>query len=62
MVVVEGSFDLEASGGSSGCLSTPGLENVVLAAFTTARPCATKANRPASHAAIAIATEISRWR
>jgi len=35
------------------------LENVVLAAFTTDRPCPTKANRPASQAALAIAAEIT---
>ncbi len=37
---------------------TAALENVVLAAFTTDRPCATKANRPPSGAAVAIAAEI----
>jgi hypothetical protein len=38
---------------------TKALENVVLAAFTTDRPCATKANRPPSGAALAIAAEIT---
>ena len=38
---------------------TRALENVVLAAFTTDRPCATKQNRPPSGAAVAIATEIT---
>lgn len=38
---------------------TRALENVVLAAFTTDRPCPTKPNRPPSGAALAIATEIS---
>ena len=38
---------------------TTALENVVLAAFTTDRPCATKANRPPSGPAMAIAAEIS---
>jgi hypothetical protein len=34
------------------------LENVVLAAFTTDRPCPTKQNRPPSGAALAIAAGI----
>jgi hypothetical protein len=34
------------------------LENVVLAAFTTDRPCPTKQNRPPSGPALAIAAEI----
>lgn len=38
---------------------TTALENVVLAAFTTDRPCATKVNRPPSGAALAIAAEIT---
>lgn len=38
---------------------TKALENVVLAAFTTDRPCATKANRPPSEAALRIAAEIT---
>ena len=38
---------------------TRALENVVLAAFTTDRPCPTKVNRPPSGAAIAIAVEIT---
>ena len=38
---------------------TKALENVVLAAFTTDRPCPTKANRPPSGAAMAIAAEIA---
>lgn len=38
---------------------TAALENVVLAAFTTDRPCATKVNRPPSRAALAIAGEIT---
>ncbi len=38
---------------------TAALENVVLAAFTTDRPCPTKANRPPSGAAMAIAAEIT---
>jgi len=38
---------------------TRALENVVLAAFTTDRPCPTKANRPPSGPALAIAAEIS---
>jgi transposase len=37
---------------------TKALENVVLAAFTTDRPCKTKENRPPSQAALAIAQEI----
>jgi hypothetical protein len=37
---------------------TAALENVVLAAFTTDRPCPTKVNRPPSGAAVAIAAEI----
>jgi transposase len=37
---------------------TAALENVVLAAFTTDRPCPTKANRPPSGPARAIAAEI----
>jgi hypothetical protein len=37
---------------------TAALENVVLAAFTTDRPCPTKVNRPPSGVAIAIAAEI----
>lgn len=35
------------------------LENVVLAAFSTDRPCPTKVNRPPSGAALAIAAEIT---
>jgi len=35
------------------------LENVVLAAFTTDRPCATKQNRPPTGAAVAIAAQIT---
>jgi transposase len=38
---------------------TRALENVVLAAFNTDRPCDTKVNRPPSKAALAIATEIT---
>lgn len=38
---------------------TKALEHVVLAAFTTDRPCATKQNRPPSGPAKAIATEIT---
>ena len=38
---------------------TTALENVVLAAFTTDRPCPTKQNRPPSGAALAIAAGIS---
>ena len=38
---------------------TAALENVVLAAFTTDRPCPTKMNRPPSGAAVTIAAEIS---
>jgi hypothetical protein len=38
---------------------TKALENVVLAAFTTDRPCKTKDNRPPSQAALAIAREIT---
>lgn len=38
---------------------TAALENVVLAAFTTQRPCRTKQNRPPSPAASAIAAELS---
>jgi hypothetical protein len=37
---------------------TAALENVVLAAFTTDRPCPTKQNRPPSGPALAIAAEI----
>lgn len=37
---------------------TAALENVVLAEFTTARPCATKLNRPPSTAALAIAAQL----
>lgn len=37
---------------------TAALENVVLAAFTTDRPCPTKVNRPPSAAALRIAAEI----
>lgn len=37
---------------------TAALENVVLAAFTTDRPCPTKQNRPPSGAAVAIAAGI----
>ena len=37
---------------------TAALENVVLAAFTTDRPCPTKVNRPPTGAALAIAAEI----
>lgn len=37
---------------------TAALENVVLAAFTTDRPCARKINRPPSDAALAIAAEM----
>lgn len=36
---------------------TQALENVVLGAFTTDRPCATKTNRPPSQAALRIAAE-----
>ncbi len=38
---------------------TAALENVVLVAFTTDRPCPKKPNRPPTGAAIAIAAEIS---
>lgn len=38
---------------------TKALENVVLAAFSSDRPCATKANRPPSEAALRIAAEIT---
>lgn len=38
---------------------TAALERVVLAAFTTERPCKTKVNRPPSDAALAIAAEIT---
>lgn len=38
---------------------TKALENVVLTAFTTDRPCPTKPNRPASQAALQIAAEIT---
>lgn len=38
---------------------TRALENVVLAAFTTDRPCASKVNRPPSEAALRIAAEIT---
>jgi transposase len=38
---------------------TAALENVVLAAFTTDRPCPTKVNRPPSGPALAIAAEIA---
>ena len=38
---------------------TRALENVVLAAFTTDRPCPTKPNRPPTGAALAIAAEIT---
>jgi hypothetical protein len=38
---------------------TRALENVVLAAFTTDRPCPKKPNRPPTAAALAIANEIS---
>jgi transposase len=38
---------------------TKALENVVLAAFTSDRPCDTKVNRPPSQAALAIAREIT---
>jgi hypothetical protein len=34
------------------------LENVVLAAFNTARPCKRKVNRPPSDAALALAAEL----
>ena len=37
---------------------TEALERVVLAAFTTARPCKPKPNRPPSAAALAIAADI----
>ena len=37
---------------------TAALEHVVLAAFTTDRPCATKVNRPPSQAALTIAAEL----
>ena len=37
---------------------TKALENVVLAAFTTDRPCKTKLNRPPSVPALAIAAEL----
>ncbi|MGQ0824950.1 MAG: IS21 family transposase [Actinomycetota bacterium] len=38
---------------------TTALENVVLGAFTTDRPCKTKLNRPPSDAALALAAEIT---
>jgi len=38
---------------------TTALENVVLAAFTTDRPCPTKQNRPPTGAAMAIAAELT---
>jgi len=38
---------------------TRALENVVLASFTTDRPCASKVNRPPSEAALRIAAEIA---
>jgi hypothetical protein len=38
---------------------TRALENVVLAAFTTDRPCPSKPNRPPTPAALAIAAEIT---
>lgn len=38
---------------------TAALENVVLGAFSTDRPCATKPNRPPSDAALAIADDIA---
>jgi transposase len=38
---------------------TRALENVVLGAFTTDRPCASKQNRPPSQAALTIAAEIA---
>ena len=38
---------------------TAALENVVLAAFTTDRPCPKKPNRPPTGAALAIANEIT---
>jgi hypothetical protein len=38
---------------------TRALEKVVLAAFTTDRPCPKKPNRPPTAAALAIANEIS---
>ena len=38
---------------------TAALENVVLAAFSTDRPCKTKVNRPPSNVALAIAAEIT---
>jgi len=38
---------------------TAALENVVLAAFTTDRPCKTKLNRPPSDAALAIAAQLA---
>lgn len=38
---------------------TRALENVVLASFSTDRPCATKVNRPPSQAALRIAAEIT---
>ena len=38
---------------------TAALENVVLAAFTTDRPCPTKQNRPPTGAAVAIAAQIT---
>lgn len=38
---------------------TAALENVVLAAFTTDRPCPTKQNRPPTGAAMAIAAELT---
>ena len=38
---------------------TKALENVVLAAFTTVRPCPKKPNRPPTAAALVIANEIT---
>jgi hypothetical protein len=38
---------------------TRALENVVLGAFTTERPCSSKLNRPPSEAALRIAAEIT---
>ena len=37
---------------------TKALENVVLGAFNTARPCRSKLNRPPSDAALALAAEL----
>ena len=37
---------------------TAALENVVLAQFTTSRPCRSKLNRPPSQASLAIAAQL----